>query len=68
MAAIDRLVAEDGERLNAQTAVDLRIGDDDFGACTPLMLAAHQGQDAVVAWLLALGADVGLQSFDGRPQ
>ena len=56
VAALDRLVAEDGELLNALSQVEL---------CTPLMLAACRGQDAVVARLLALGADVGLQSARG---
>ena len=36
-----------------------------FPGVYPLMLAAHRGQDAVVARLLALGADVGLQSVRG---
>ena len=54
MAAIDRLVAQDGERLNARNQVD--IHDDAL---------AYRGQDAVVARVLALGADVGLKSDFG---
>ena len=63
VAAIDRLVAEDGERLNAPNQQeDLGIEGLNFRECAPLMLAAYRGQDAAVARLLALGADVGLQS------
>ena len=65
VAAIDQLVAEDEERPNAQIQVDFRIGGTNFRACTPLMLAAHRGKDAVVGRLLALGADAGLQSVFG---
>ena len=65
VAAIDRLVAEDGERVNAQYQVDLGIARHNIRECTPLMLAAYQGHDAVVARLLAQGADMGLQSGTG---
>ena len=65
VAAIDRLVAEDGERLNALIQGDLRIGALHFRGCTPLMVAAYRGQYAAVARLLASGADVGLQSRGG---
>ena len=65
VAAIDGLVEEDDKRLNARNLVELGIRGRDFRECTPLMLAAYRGQDAVVARLLALGAEVGLQSVLG---
>ena len=65
VAAIDRLVAEDGGRLNAEIQVVFRIGGIHFQACIPLMLGAYRSKDAVVARLLALGAEVGLQSVLG---
>ena len=65
VAAIDRLVAEDGERLNARNQVDLGIPGCDSRECTPLMVAACRGHDAAVVGLLALGADMGLQSARG---
>ena len=65
VAAIDGLVEEDDKRLNARNLVELGIRGRDFRECTPLMLAAYRGQDAVVARLLALGADTGLQSGRG---
>ena len=67
VAAIDRLVAEDGGRLNAQIQGEMTVVRLNVSGCTPLMLAAHQGHDAAVARLLALGADVGLQSANGVP-
>jgi hypothetical protein len=67
VAAIDRLVAEDGERLNAQIEADDEQEDGEFVAgCSPLMLAAWKGHDAAVARLLALGADTGLQDSEGQ--
>ena len=65
VAAIDRLVADDEERLDARNQVDWRLYEPDFRDCTPLMLAAYKGHDTVVARLLALGADVELQSVRG---
>jgi ankyrin repeat protein len=60
VAAIDRLVAEDGRRLNAQM-----LNRELWRDCPPLMLAAYKGHDAAVARLLALGADVGLTDARG---
>ncbi len=56
LAELDRLLEEDGRRLNTQT---------DYGE-TPLTCAAMHGRDAVVARLLALGADVGLRDRYGN--
>ena len=67
VAAIDRLVAEDGRRLNAQIQGDFAwLGGRRVAGCTPLMLAAWWGHDAAVARLLALGADVGLKDAKGE--
>ena len=66
VAAIDRLVAEDGERLNVQIeGNDEEVDDCLVSGCSPLMLAAWKGNDAAVARLVALGADAGLQSVRG---
>ena len=59
VAAIDRLVAEDGGRLNKRNQAELNINKDTIGRITPIMLAAYKGHDPAVARLLALGADVG---------
>jgi hypothetical protein len=56
LAAVNRLVEEDGGRLNARGFFDK----------TPLMEAAQRGHDAVVARLLELEADVGSVDNDGR--
>lgn len=66
MAAIDRLVAEDGGRLNAKIQGKTIIGGLTFTGCTPLMLAAYRGHDAAVARLLALGADSGTMDENGN--
>ena len=66
VAAIDRLVAEDGRRLNAQIQGKVEVDFLCIEGCTPLMLAAFRGRDAAVARLLALGADTGLQDSEGQ--
>ena len=53
------------KRLNAWNQVDLGIALSNFRGCTPLMVAAYRGRSAAVARLLALGADIGLQSVHG---
>jgi ankyrin repeat protein len=66
VAAIDLLVAEDGERLCAQIQGDVELQTWEAKGCTTLMLAAGKGHDTVVARLLALGADVELSNAEGR--
>jgi hypothetical protein len=62
LGEINRLVEEDGQRLNALIQGDsIIVGGDSAEGCTPLMLATWQGHDLVVGRLLALGADVGLR-------
>jgi ankyrin repeat protein len=66
VAAIDQLVAEDGERLNAQIEDEEEtVNGEAVTGCSPLMLAARFGQEAAVARLLALGADVGVEDSNG---
>lgn len=66
MAELDRLIAEDAGRLNARTQVYIDTGEEDVDSGSiPLMLAARRGHDAVVARLLALGADIGLRDEFG---
>ena len=66
VATIDRLVAEDGRRLNAQIEDYVNVdGRWLFVGTTALMLAALRGHDAAVARLLALGANVGLKDMGG---
>ena len=62
---VERLVAQDRRRLNAQIQGEAIVGGYDVHRCTTLMLAAGRGHDAVVTRLLALGADVGLESRFG---
>lgn len=57
---VARLVAEDGRRLNQQ------IQQGPWQGCTPLMMAADMGWEAVVSRLLALGADVRPRDRWGR--
>jgi ankyrin repeat protein len=65
-AAIDRLVAEDGRRLNAQIQGDgVRVDDEPVTGYSRLMLAAWEGHNAAVTRLLALGADMGLTDARG---
>ena len=58
VAEVERLVEEDGRRLNAQTNAPAYVG---FlwipRGSTPLMVAAIRGEGAAIARLLALGAD-----------
>ena len=56
LATLNRLLGQDPDRLNPQ----------DARGHTPLMFAARQGRDAVVARLLALGAATELQDDKGR--
>jgi len=65
LAAVDRLVAEDGRRLNARIQEYMVLdGDWVVQGCSPLMLAAYKGRGAVLRRLLALGADAGLRDAD----
>ena len=66
-ADVSRLVEEDGRRLDAQIGPRFVYLDSrwDVTGCTPLMLAAGKGCDAVVARLIELGADVGLSAAMG---
>ena len=63
--AVVRLVQEDAGRLNAWVSdkVESGPGDPYFYGMTSLMLAAYKGHDALVARLLALGADVEFESL-----
>ena len=68
VAAIDRLVAEDGRRLHAQIqGANVMVDGRHWvpQGSTALMLAACNGHDGAVARLLALGADVGLKESRG---
>lgn len=56
LVEVDRLLEEDGSLLNARDADD---------GLTPLMWAVSEGHDAVVARLLALGADVEVEDQGG---
>jgi ankyrin repeat protein len=56
LAELKRLLEQDGQRLNAQNIHGL----------TPLMWVASNGHGAVMARLLALGADVRLQDVERR--
>ena len=61
-ATIDRLVAEDGRRLNAQIQGEhVEVYYQPVTGCAPLMFAAWKGHDTAVARLLVLGADVRLK-------
>lgn len=62
VAAIERLVAEDGRRLKAQVQGPYfeDEGYPNVVGMTTLMLAARSEHESAVARLLALGADVGL--------
>lgn len=57
-AAIERLVAEDGRRLNAQIQELLVLRGRLVEGCRPLMLTAWRRDHTTVSCLLALGADV----------
>lgn len=63
VSALNGLVQEDGTRLNAQVQGQACVDGWSAQGCTPLILAAYRGRDAVVARLLALGADVRARDF-----
>ena len=64
VAAIDRLVAEDGRRFDAQIQGGQTVGFGRVMGCPPLMLAAYKGHDTAVARLLALAADLVSRNID----
>ncbi|MBD8631743.1 ankyrin repeat domain-containing protein [Oxalobacteraceae sp. CFBP 8755] len=57
-AAIAQLLIERGAQVNA-------LSPRPSGAVSPLMMAAREGQDAMVRLLLAKGADAGLKNTEG---
>jgi ankyrin repeat protein len=65
LAQINRLLEEDGGRLNAQVQGYTRVDTVIVDGCTLLHLAAWRGHDAVVARLLGLGANMGLRNAYG---
>ena len=65
-AKVDRLVQEDGRCVNALIIGAFYVEEWSVNGCTPLMLAAWKGHDAMVARLIELGADVGLSDLRGH--
>jgi ankyrin repeat protein len=63
---VSRLVQEDGWPLDSQIQGDVRVDAWPVKGCTPLMLAAWKGHDAVVGRLIELGVDVGLSDAGGQ--
>jgi hypothetical protein len=65
LATVERLLEENPDLINAANPSGLCSVNAPMKGCTPLMLAAGAGADALVMRLLALGADVGARDACG---